>query len=182
MVGLQKSSPSSTDQQSCVTLRSGNTGLTQPGVALRIAAGPDRVRAITVTQSVIYGARWVFHVHLGASKDNSMTRLGSLTIDWVRTPLPWVICGRAEGRTIMMKVWPLAEAEPTWHDPGHSATVTVPQAWVYAGRPGFYAGHLAAGNTLDYSNLSASAITAQPPARPEFAPAPTDAPQEHSFH
>lgn len=156
MVGFKKASPSSTNQESCATWTEGNTGTAQPGVALRIDATPGRVRAITVTNNILFGARWKFNIHLGdsAAKAN-MVIAQTLTVNWANTPLPWRFCARAEGPLITMKVWPVTDAaEPMWSDPAYTATATVPQAWVYPGRPGWYAGHLAAGQRIVYTGLA----------------------------
>ena len=56
MVGFKKESPTSVNQEACATWTEGDAGISQPGVALRIAAAPSRVRAITVTNNILYGA------------------------------------------------------------------------------------------------------------------------------
>lgn len=163
MVGFKKTSPNSVDQESCATWVEGNAGDSQPGVALRIAATPTRVRAITVTNNILYGVRWVFNIHLGdsAAKAN-MVAVASKAVDWTSEPLPWRFCARARGQVITMKVWPVdgSTLEPTWDDPAYTASATVPADWVYAGRPGWYTGHLRAGQRIVYTDLAVAALQA----------------------
>ena len=160
MVGFKKAWPAATDQQSCITWASGNDGNAQPGVALRIDARADRVRSIIITNNILYGARWGFNVHLGDSGGSpQLTKVGSFTIDWSATPLPWTICGRVQGRTLTAKAWPSTIAEPAWGDPAFGTTVELPTSWVYSGRPGFYVGHLTADQVLEYSVIGGQALT-----------------------
>jgi hypothetical protein len=161
LVGFKKTAPTSVDQESCATWTEGDAGISQPGVALRIAATPSRVRAITVTNNILYGARWVFNIHLGdTTAKTNMVLVGSKSFDWAPAPLPWRFCARAEGAQITMKIWPVdgVASVPGWDDPAFTATASVPPEWVYAGRPGWYVGHLAAGQRLVYSDLAVSPL------------------------
>jgi hypothetical protein len=161
MVGFKKESPTSVNQEACATWTEGDAGISQPGVALRIAAAPSRVRAITVTNNILYGARRVFNIHLGdTTAKTNMVPVGSRSFEWAPAPLPWRFCARAEGTHITMKVWPVAGVAsiPGWDDPAFTAKASVPPEWVYAGRPGWYVGHLAAGQRLVSSDLAVSAL------------------------
>lgn len=161
LVGFKKAAPNTVNQESCATWTEGTAGNSQPGVALRIAATPTRVRAITVTNNILFGVRWKFNIHLGDSgaKEN-MVLVGSKSVDWASAPLPWRFCARAQGQQITMKIWPVTDepAEPAWDDPAFTASATVPTEWVYQGRPGWFVGHLAAGQRLVYSDLASSKL------------------------
>lgn len=161
MVGFKKASPSSLNQETCATWVEGTAGSSQPGVALRIAATPTRVRAITVTNNILFGVRWIFNIHLGdsAAKEN-MVIVGSKAVDWTTAPLPWRFCARAIGQQVTMKIWPVSDPAvvPNWDDPTYTATATVPAEWVYQGRPGWFVGHLAAGQRLVYTDLSTTQL------------------------
>jgi hypothetical protein len=164
MVGYKRAWPASVDQEACVTWASGADQLAQPGIALRIVASDQRVRSILVTNNILFGQRRIFNVHLGdTAASQPLVKVGSAPFDWAsKVELPWTLCARAVGRTITLKVWPAGDqpTAPAWDDPEHTASFTVPQAWATAGRPGFYAGHLAAGQELTYSAISGGPVPA----------------------
>lgn len=65
-----------------------------------------------------------------------------------------------KGRTVSLKAWPTTQhsTPPSWSDPAHAASFTVPTSWVYAGRPGFYVGHLLASQELEYTKIEGGAL------------------------
>jgi hypothetical protein len=55
---------------------------------------------------------------------------------------------------LTFKVWlPDREAEPSWSDPVHVATTTVPSDFSAAGTAGWYVGHIPAGGSAHYKDL-----------------------------
>lgn len=143
----------SQDHGSCATILGPVDGVVQPGVALRIRTDGDRTRAITVTNNVWLGGRFIFNVHLadsgGATFSDQMSPLGGFNPPGFATsvadlpPLPWRLCARVQGQQVRVKAWaPGRTAEPTYADPRFGATFTVPPTWVFTGKPGFYVGHL----------------------------------------
>lgn len=141
------------------------TGLAQPGLGLRVRRDGNRTRAITVTDNIFWGARFGFNVHVwdtgqaswvpgrlpvvpvgGADLSATFGSAGSL-ID-----LPWRVCARVKGRTLDIKVWPLADAEPEWGDVRYGRRFRLPMSAVYPGRAGWYAGHLRPGDDIVLSD------------------------------
>ncbi len=147
-----------TDQQTCATWVSW-TGLTQAGVALRVRGDGPRVRAVTVTGNIVWGARFGFNVHVW---DTARHPRGSVPVtyaggaDLSRTfgpanglmKLPWRICARVQGRVLDFKVWPVGGEEPRWGDTRFGRRFQLPATATYEGRAGWYAGHLRPGDRL----------------------------------
>ncbi len=143
------------DEASCVTILGPLDGSTQPGVALRIRSDGSRTRAITVTNNILWGARNGFNVHLadsGAVGEEQMHGIaGYFPTGFAPSlrslpPLPWRLCARVMGQQLQTKVWaPFQMPEPSYADSRFGLAVTLPPEWVFAGRPGFYVGHLATG-------------------------------------
>jgi len=148
----------SVDQQVCATWDAWS-GLAQPGLALRVRGDGWRVRAITVTGNIVWGARFGFNVH---QWDTSIhTKSGVPVVyaggaDLSRTfgpanglvALPWHICARVQGRLLDFKVWPSSRAEPKWGDTRYGRRFELSATAVYPGRAGWYAGHLRPGDRL----------------------------------
>lgn len=57
---------------------------------------------------------------------------------------------------VRVKGWRGDESEPTWQDPSHTGSVTLPSSWVYAGKAGWYAGHIPPGGTIGMGGLRTS--------------------------
>lgn len=155
IAGVDPTLGTSTNQQVCVTWTETRTTAIQPGVALRVRTAGGVTRSIIVTNNIVYGARWFFNVHLTRSRgEPNVELMGSLQIYWERDDLPWRICGRAVGTRILVKAWPLSThpEEPSWSDPAYAGSVRVPAEWVYPGRPGWYMGHLQAGEQMAYTD------------------------------
>jgi hypothetical protein len=155
IAGLDPNVGAGTDQEACITWTEVKASMIQPGVALRVKPSSTKTRAIIVTNNIMFGARWFFNVHLVTSNLNpAVTLVGTLEVTWSTDSLPWRICGRAVGNQVTVKAWPISThpAEPAWNDPAYAKTLTVPDAWVYSGRPGFYMGHLAPGEQMAYTD------------------------------
>lgn len=159
MVWTAPDTPVSRDHQACDTWGTTDGPITQQGVALRIAAtGESVTRAICVMKNIWGGGSWIFNA-IGFT-DGSFAILGSADLaeafdpDGAIPSLPWRMCARARGRSLAWKVWPTAGTEPAWGDPMFGATITLPAEWVYAGRPGFYVGHLRSGDYAVFADES----------------------------
>lgn len=162
----------SVDQRSCVSWGALRGAWDQPGVALRVRTDGQRTQAIVVTNNVMYAARWAFNVHLADSAaDTPMQLIGNFDLaPAMANPsgglatYPWRLCARVRGTTLELKAWSLVDTptEPAWDDPAHTATVEVPAAWVVAGRPGLYVGHLATGTTLDLTDPATADLSPPP--------------------
>jgi hypothetical protein len=197
----RRAEPSRRDQQSCLTWSRPDGGLSQPGIALRVATGGGRSRAITVTQNILFGGAWGFNIHVMDSAGSPATRriagfdLGAtFNPGGHLVPYPWRMCARAVAGTVSFKVWPVGQPEPAWNDPAHGGSVRLPPEWVRAvGRPGWYVGHLAPGESIRFHDLAVASVAATPvgsqpiprvdatttalPAEPTTPPrAPTDDP------
>lgn len=162
-------------QSSCITWQGPLAVAVQPGVALRTRMAANRVRAITVTDNIVYGRRAAFNVHtIDTLRSPAMQLVGQVVLPnavgddpYRPAPLPWRVCARVTGRIVEVKVWSLANrsTEPAWGEAGYSGAVAVPQTWVFSGRPGAYIGHLRPGESSTYSALDVTPA-APPPAKP----------------
>ena len=152
MVWVTAGGEVSTDQQVCATWVAW-TGLSQAGVALRVRGDGARVRAITVTGNIVWGARFGFNVHVWDTATHPkgtvpVTYAGGADLSRTFGPanglmkLPWRICARVTGRMLDFKVWPVAKPEPRWGDTRYGRRFRLPASATYPGRPGWYAGHL----------------------------------------
>jgi hypothetical protein len=129
---------------------------------LRITQSGSRIRAISVTKNVFYGATWIFNFHLwDTALSPAFTLIGATNLqstlvhNGVVTPLPWSFCARVIGSKLEFKVWPVAEPlEPAWGDPTHGGSVTLPAGWSAPGKAGWYIGHIQPNTTAVFTNLS----------------------------
>ena len=152
--------PNTSEAVSCATWVFESTLQAQEGVALRVTKDDlARVRAITVTKNIVFGATWVFNVHLwDTSAPVPLTQIGGVDLSaalnpYGTWPLPWRMCARAIGSVVELKVWRTAEREPAWGDRQHGGAVLVDSSWVYAGRAGWYIGHLPPGGAVEFADL-----------------------------
>ena len=147
-----------TDGQSCATWSAQpEKGNTQQGAALRITTNSTGVsRAITVTKNIMFGATWMFNVHVwDTSKRPANTGIGSADMRSVvrGKPLPWHLCARTRNNLLEMKVWTGSEPEPPWEDGSHTRSFRLASDWVYPGRTGWYIGHVPPGGSAGFTNL-----------------------------
>ena len=175
MVWTTRDVPVSRDHEACDTWGITDGPITQQGVALRVVDERGSVaRALCVMKNIWQGGTWIFNV-IGFDH-GSFTLLGSVDLsgtfdrDGLVPALPWRMCARVRDRTLVWKVWPTARPEPAWGDAGYGTTITLPTEWVYAGRPGFYVGHLEAGDDALFTDESAA--TLRPGRRRSPSPAP----------
>jgi hypothetical protein len=155
---------STTDGEACATWISESTWSAQEGVALRIATDGGRTRAITVTKNIFAGATWIFNVHVwDTGVFPPLAQVGSVDLGAVLSrdtwplPLPWRLCARTDGAVVELKAWRPGEGEPGWSDRRHSGVVRVDPQWVYAGKAGWYVGHVPPGGTVEFAGLGAAA-------------------------
>ena len=146
----------------------------QPGLAMRIApTGADGkgIKAITVTENVIYYAGWIFNVHIWDTTKSGtpFTLVGQFdlwdllvnsTVDangdtqLSLVPPPWHVCAQTDGNRFTFKVWTGSNPEPAWDDPTHVFTTTLPDGWDYAGYSGGYIGHLHDGQSATFTDVT----------------------------
>jgi hypothetical protein len=154
--------PSFRDGQVCATWQYESTRSVQEGIALRIVTGLDsRVMSLTVDKNVWAGVSWVLwvvgwdtatpEVFTGiANKDVSAVVAPSGDYE----PLPWRVCARVIGSALTFKIWvPAREGEPSWTDPTHTGTATIPAKWTVPGKFGWYVGHVPPAGSARYGNL-----------------------------
>ena len=151
------------------------TDLRQQGIALRVEKNGTGVRrAITVTKNVWFGATWLFNVNLwtvtqtNGSPDvvalATPTNLDFSAIvgQWEGQAFPWRVCVRFTGPTLTVDVGTATTTHAPFSDPAYVRIATLPEGWDYAGQYGWYIGHLPAGGTFRYTDLSATTITDPP--------------------
>jgi len=176
IVFWQAPAPVSGDQQSCATWwsRTDTSGpWVQEGVALRIRTTQGRVRAVTVTKNVWAKAYSTFNMMLwdsskwGGTRTFPFLQIGQAVLGTVFSPggrlapLPWRMCARMVGRRLEFRVWPLTHVEPAWGAPGYSGAAVLPadqSQYLEPGIPGWYVGHLEAGDRVVYAGLATAAI------------------------
>lgn len=161
LASVKQGTPTSLNQESCVTWNGPVASLVQPGVVLRAKLDANRTRAILVTNNILFGVRSTINVHVAdTAKSSPYERIisfnmtGGLGHFQRLNPLPWRLCARAAGSTVTVKAWSITAhpAEPSWTDPTYTASVQVPANGVYAGKPGVFIGHLKAGRTTTLSD------------------------------
>lgn len=157
------------DQQSCATWTSTSGAWVQQGLALRVRIDGSRFRTIVVAKNVYYGAEWQLNVYTWDTARSPYFQVHgavSLRAPFERgdqpRPLPWKVCAKAEGRVVRIKGWRADESEPGWGNPSHTGSVTLPSSWSYAGKAGWYAGHIKPGGHLAMTGLRTSTWVLEP--------------------
>lgn len=162
------------DQESCSTWSSQTPAqssgvFTQEGLALRFATNDGVTRGLTVTKGVWASANYVFNVHLWNTTWSTpfdllqAFNLSSYLVTGGHTsPLPWDVCARVVGTTLQFEVWFAGQAPPAWGNTAQGGTVTLPAGWDYAGRAGWYVGHLATDASATYTNMVTEAPQGAP--------------------
>ena len=158
-----------TDQQSCSTWKDARGDWAQQGIALRVRIDGSRFRTIVVAENIYYGANWQMNVYTWDSgrspyfkTHGAVSLRGPFASGNRPRPLPWKVCARVEGRVVTVKGWRGDEAEPGWTNPDHTGKVTLPAEWVFAGKAGWYTGHIPPGGTIGMSGLRTSAWETSP--------------------
>jgi hypothetical protein len=154
-----------TDSGSCAEWTS-ETGIAQQGAVMRVATLPNRgLRAILVTKNIWFSGVFNFNVYIVDTTQVAMLkRIGYVSLrgellnqDGAPQPLPWFMCARVSGDQVAILVWHSGEPAPRWGDPSHGGSVTLPAGWIYPGKAGWYIGHVPAGGSAGFTNLSTSA-------------------------
>ncbi|HET8929902.1 MAG TPA: hypothetical protein VFN21_04510 [Acidimicrobiales bacterium] len=156
-------------EQVCVTWQETSESVEgdpiQPGLAMRIASvgsGNEGIRAVTLTENVVYAGTWLFNVHVWDSRQavpmallqtfdvsrvvGRIANVDGRAANFMVQP-PWHLCGRTFGNTFTFKVWTQDNPEPSWDDPHQVFSVELPAGWDYAGYSGGYIGHLHPGQS-----------------------------------
>lgn len=157
---LPDDAPTSADQGACMTWVGLSGDVTQPGLVLRHSDEGGRVRAVMVTQNVLYAARSNINVHVVDSDTEAIldhvdwADVGQSigTLPYMRS-LPWRFCARIRGDEVDVKAWPVADPVPPWGVPGYGGTVPLPADAPTSGRPGGYFGHLRPGEVAEAVDL-----------------------------
>lgn len=152
------------DQQSCATWSAASVSNVQQGLALRIRRDKDgRFRVITVMKNVVYGAVWQLNVLTWDNHGSpTMSPRGAVNLEPIFRPggvvaaLPWKVCAKAVGSVVTVKAWRGDEKEPAWGDSSHGGSVTLPAGWDFAGKTGWYLGHIPPGGYGAMTDLRTS--------------------------
>lgn len=159
--------------QSCATWSAQVGPVVQQGLALRIRQGnKGTARAITVTKNIFttdpqIAGTWSFNVHVW--RPSGLVHVANFNLPTIFStngrprPLPWRVCARVQGRLLMFQAWREGQVRPTWDNPDHGGSVTLPPGSGYAGQTGWYIGHLGTGNSATFTKLYAGAPTATLP-------------------
>ncbi len=165
------------DQQSCTTLvyPAGNQGgdIIQTGLALRIApSGPDGqgVKGVTVHQNIWSAALWIFWVNIWDTTWPAVPYQAHQSFDvsgvvgkfWIENDEfhstlksgPWHLCARTRGLDVTFKIWTGTDPEPSWDDPVHVFSTTLPEGWDHPGYSGGYVGHVKGGEAARFTGFS----------------------------
>ncbi len=158
--------PMAADELSCATWSAASVPNVQQGLALRVRRDGDRWRAVTVMKNVLYGAVWQFNVLTWDNQASpTMSPRGAVNLEPIFRPggtvadLPWKVCAKVSGRTVTLKAWRGDEAEPAWGDVSHGGSVTLPAGWDYAGKAGWYLGHIPPGGYGAMTGLRTAALS-----------------------
>jgi hypothetical protein len=171
---INNSTPTARDAESCMSWNGPFNTMSQPGIILRHRQISGGDQAIMVTNSIMFGWRAGINVHLvntnpknifpGAAKHNAYAQIGSISSSLVGDPnrqkLPWTFCARVVGNKISIKGWSSTTAEPAWNstDTSKVGHFTLPNDYVYSGKHGVYAGHIAPSFRIDSESVSVRAL------------------------
>ena len=154
--------PSFRDGQVCASWQYESTQSIQEGVALRFVTGlGSRVLALTVDKNVWAQAYWtLWVVGWDTASPEVFTGIANKDVGAVVSPygeyvpLPWRVCARVVGSALTFKIWvPAREPEPSWTDPTHAGTATIPAKYNVPGKFGWYVGHIPPGGSALYGDL-----------------------------
>jgi hypothetical protein len=155
------------DSTVCATIKA--TAPFQPGLLVRINSdGPvGQLRALGIDQNVWGPAYNVFNLMTwNASLDPPFALDAQFTIPGLPVnteDFPLNMCARITGRLFQFVVWTAGMVQPNWGDPNWGGSVACPSDIPATGWSGFYLGHLTAGNSATFSDLSI---------RPDHRPTP----------
>ena len=144
------------DSSACETV-SGNTPA-QPGIAFRITDKDNRTTAVTVSENVFGTSGYNdFNVHTwDTSQSPAYNLVGQVRINAIPAsmqPDPLNLCAEIIGDVVQLVVW-TSGTQPAWGDPTWGRSVTLPSNAPTSGYTGFFAGHIPAGTSATYTNLT----------------------------
>jgi hypothetical protein len=135
----------------CATWDSHTGRIDQPGLVVHF----DGTHAFTMTQNIWAMDRSVINFHAWdlSKPDAPFTQVGSFRPSNIGDGFTWPIraCLRADGPFLDGKVWPADSPEPEYGDPVASGGTLITDT---PGRAGWYAGHVANGETMTMTLLS----------------------------
>ena len=152
------------DSSACETV-SGTTPA-QPGIAFRITDENNVTTAVTVTENVFGSSAYNdFNVHTWNTSQSPVYNLvGQVRINAMPSspqPEPLNVCAEITGDVVRFVVW-TSGTQPAWDDPTWGGSVTLPSDAPSSGYTGFFAGHIPAGTSASYSNLSVDGAVDNP--------------------
>ena len=152
------------DSSACETV-SGTTPA-QPGIAFRITDENNVTTAVTVTENVFGSSAYNdFNVHTWNTSQSPVYNLvGQVRINAMPSspqPEPLNVCAEITGDVVQFVAW-TSGPQPAWGDPTWGASVTLPSNAPTSGYTGFYAGHIPAGTSTIFSNLTVDGTAANP--------------------
>jgi hypothetical protein len=144
------------DSSACETVD--GTSPAQPGIAFRIIDTNNVTAAVTITENIFGPSGYNdFNVHIwDTSKSPAFSLVGQVTIHALPSswqPEPLNLCAEITGNVLQFVAW-TAGTQPAWGDPTWGGSVTLPSNVPTGGYTGFFAGHIPAGTSATYSNLT----------------------------
>jgi hypothetical protein len=139
-----------TRNEVCATWDSHTGRIDQPGLIVHF----DGTHGFTMTQNIWAMDRSVINFHAWdlSKPEAPFTQIGSFR-PGIGDGFAWPLraCLRADGPFLDGKVWPAGSPEPEYGDPAFSGGALITNI---QGRGGWYAGHVAPGETLTMTLLS----------------------------
>jgi hypothetical protein len=150
----------------CATFGSGE-GIDQQGVVLRLNHAYGDTTGITVTRNIYFSVFNFFNFHVwNTDADPSVpyTQFGSVGLTWLpKGPAlyPINLCARSVTATneVQFIVWTPGQSRPPWGSTTSGGEATIPKNAPRWGQGGFFAGHLVAGTSMTYKNLTVNGAT-----------------------
>ena len=158
---------SDADSSACET--TSGTEPAQPGIAFRITDNLNVISAVTVTENIFGSSSSSgyndFNVHIWDTSQSPVYHLvGQVKINALPSspqPEPLNVCADITGRLVRFVAW-TSGTQPAWGDPNWGGSVTLPSDAPTSGYTGFFAGHVPAGTSADYSNLTVDGAVDNP--------------------
>ena len=160
------STADSTYADSSACERVSGTSPAQPGIAFRVTDENNVTTAVTVTENVFGSSGYnYFNIHIWDTSQSPVYHLvGQVKINALPSspqPEPLNVCADITGRLVRFVAW-TSGTQPAWGDPNWGGSVTLPSDAPTSGYTGFFAGHVPAGTSADYSNLTVDGAVDNP--------------------
>jgi hypothetical protein len=155
------------DSSACET--TSGTPPAQPGIAFRITDSHNVITAVTVTENIFgspsSSAYNDFNVHIwDTSQTPAFSLVGHAIIKAISSspqPEPLNLCAEITNDVVQFVTW-TSGPQPAWGDPTWGGSVTLPSNAPTRGQTGYFAGHIPAGTSAIYSNLTVDGAAASP--------------------